>query len=700
MSPIRGFKGIRNRRYRWRPAAMRAAGVDRLIRWWTLRLHAARDLTRCYEMDDPDRGSCLVWRVLDDWLPRGAGAARKLLDEAWREHRNEISFPLYHHLPRMAELAARIGLSDVEVEVLTVVLVVAACEDIREIIGDTERHATGMNAAQIVAMLADLPVAGVHAALRRGGLLHRLGLCEGSSLGGSLSGIVPTESRFTALVEEPEAPLDPLLAEFFRPAPQPTLAPEDFAHARGDLATLQALLATDNAPPPGTNILIHGPPGSGKTELARLLVPLTGRTACEVSAVDADGEAHSQHGLWTGYSLAQVLLARTPGSLLIVDEADPMLEDKDSGLWMFGQRPARSGSQKGWFNQMLETAATPTIWIANRIEGIDPAHLRRMDYVLPLGQMPEAVRRRLASATATEHGLPESWAREAARNEHLMPAHLSKVARVVSRLPDTAPGEERVRVARRTLGNLHRALGIHQPHRLDESPLGRWDPSWIVTRPGVARIEQSLRRGNLRACFHGPPGTGKTELARELARRLGRPLHVRRASDLLSMWVGGTERALAEAFERAADEEAILLIDEIDGFLSARSNATRTWEVTQVNELLTQMEGFAGVLLATTNRLEGLDPASIRRFDLKVGFEVPGAAELEALGRALCQRVGAEVPAEGPFSKLRGLCAGDFAAVARQLSTQEKPGLDDVLEILGEEWRLKRASVRGIGFLQ
>jgi hypothetical protein len=175
---------------------------------------------------------------------------------------------------------------------------------------------------------------------------------------------------------------------------------------------------------------------------------------------------------------------------------------------------------------------------------------------------------------------------------------------------------------------------------------------------------------------------------------------VRRASDLLSMWVGGTERAIAEAFDRAADEDAILLIDEIDGFLANRAGAHRNWEVTQVNELLTQMEAFAGVLIATTNRLDALDPASIRRFDLKVGFELPGVKELEALGRALCERVGVACPRSGEVGMLHGLTAGDFAAVARQLGFVGGVTPAKVVEALRIEHARKPRQLAGVGFLQ
>lgn len=82
---------------------------------------------------------------------------------------------------------------------------------------------------------------------------------------------------------------------------------------------------------------------------------------------------------------------------------------------------------------------------------------------------------------------------------------------------------------------------------------------------GVAR--QIQRTGRARLCLYGPPASGKTAHVQHLAQRLARPLHVRRASDLLGSYVGQTERQLAEAFDCAKREGAVLLIDKVDSFL-------------------------------------------------------------------------------------------------------------------------------------
>ena len=96
---------------------------------------------------------------------------------------------------------------------------------------------------------------------------------------------------------------------------------------------------------------------------------------------------------------------------------------------------------------------------------------------------------------------------------------------------------------------------------------------------------------------------------------------VKMCSDLLNMYVGGTEKLIKQAFEQAEAENAILFLDEIDGLLQNRERAHQTWEVTQVNELLHRMENFNGVLIGATNFSANLDQAVLRRFTFKLEFD-------------------------------------------------------------------------------
>ena len=122
-----------------------------------------------------------------------------------------------------------------------------------------------------------------------------------------------------------------------------------------------------------------------------------------------------------------------------------------------------------------------------------------------------------------------------------------------------------------------------------------------------------------------------------LAERLDRPLKVKRASDLLSNWVGGTEANIAEAFAEARDQGAVLLFDEADSLLLDRGDAQRSWEITQVNEMLTWMDSHPLPFVAATNFARRLDPAALRRFVFKIELRAlsaeRGGAGLRALLR-------------------------------------------------------------------
>ncbi|MBM4362765.1 MAG: AAA family ATPase, partial [Deltaproteobacteria bacterium] len=203
--------------------------------------------------------------------------------------------------------------------------------------------------------------------------------------------------------------------------------------------------------------------------------------------------------------------------------------------------------------------------------------------------------------------------------------------------------------------------------------LGAFDLSLVNATPALDRVVAGLaerRRGTL--CLHGPPGTGKTAFVRHLADQLGTPLRAHRASDLLDMYVGQTEKRLAEAFAEAEREGAVLFLDEADSFLQRRSGAARSWEVTQVNELLVQIESFGGIFACSTNLMESLDPASLRRFALKIRFSPLTAAQrLTLFERTLGgadSREGLPRPDDltARLGRIPGLAAGDFAAVVRR----------------------------------
>ena len=163
-----------------------------------------------------------------------------------------------------------------------------------------------------------------------------------------------------------------------------------------------------------------------------------------------------------------------------------------------------------------------------------------------------------------------------------------------------------------------------------------------------------------------------------------------------------TEKNIARAFRDAEREKALLLIDEVDSFLQDRRGARHGWEVTQVNEMLTQMEAFPGVFVASTNLMDDLDEASLRRFDLKVRFDHLRPDQAQALFTKHCAAMGMQ-PRDSSLASvqaLRNLTPGDFAAVIRQSKFRRLNTADDFAAALLAECSLKRGGIRSrIGFI-
>jgi hypothetical protein len=173
-------------------------------------------------------------------------------------------------------------------------------------------------------------------------------------------------------------------------------------------------------------------------------------------------------------------------------------------------------------------------------------------------------------------------------------------------------------------------------------------------------------RPRMNLLLWGPPGTGKTEFVKHLGEVLGAKVSVKMGSDLLSMWVGGTEKNIRRAFEEAEEDDAILFLDEIDGIVQDRSGAQRSWEVTQVNELLHRMENFRGVMVAATNFMANLDAAILRRFTFKLQFDY-----LDDAGKRLfferMFRTTLTPEEERRLAAIPRLAPGDFRTVRQSL---------------------------------
>ena len=483
-----------------------------------------------------------------------------------------------------------------------------------------------------------------------------------------------------------------LLKVCTKPAIEPSLSLEDFAYLN-EMKTmmldyLQSSFATHRK---GANILIYGAPGTGKTELATLLGKVLSVSVNNITYMDEDGDVISAEDRLNKCRFAQKVL-EGQSSLLIFDEIEDVFR---AGFF------ERSVAQKNkaWMNQLLENNNVPMIWLSNSVSGIDPAFLRRFDLILEMPDLPLKNKSALITQL-TEGKLSTAYVQHFAKERSLTPAILSRTIRVAKELNTSNFAETLLMMFNQTLKSQNKP-------KIEPLVLGKADYNldYVACNDNIHRISEGLKQSKKgRICCYGPPGTGKTAWAAWLAEELDMPLLLKQGSDLLDPYVGGTERNIAQAFEQAKADNALLVLDEVDTFLFSREGANQSWERSQVNEMLTQIERFEGVMVVSTNLIEVLDPAALRRFDLKLKFDYLTLPQRLDFAKQQAEILGFPLLSEDDLSQIESLnllTPGDFAAVARRHQFSPFQKVQDWLSALQGECEVKpafSATTRRIGF--
>jgi AAA+ superfamily predicted ATPase len=687
-----------------RPAAARRIGENGFLR---LALCGARNVYRVTDRRTPEARALAVWlsqsasafgladtavpddEALDrakrrgvavqDW--RRIGAA---LDEAEASLSRRRDAPIDRWL---GAIAATLGLDPLETRILAMALDYRLDQRVERLFdslsecrgGPTRLHRDVV----LIALLFQVPAADVDARLMPNARLQACGLLRVDG-----NGELEVLERLASLIRRnisPEADLYDQLLGTMTAEPLPW---EAFAHlgreAEVAAAVLRAALAGQES---GVNILLYGPPGTGKTSFAATLAARIGARLRPVAETDEDGDEPQRHERLAGLRLAQ-RLAASGNTVLLFDEAEDLFACSRSTPF---DEPA--SNSRVFIHRLLERMLVPVIWTANDIDVLGPAVLRRMTLCLELKVPNLVTRTRLWRQMGEAEGVPLLEA-DAARLARLVPA-APAVASTALRATRLAGGDaETARLIVEGVARAVRGGGLPVPEPERDTA---YDPALVNADCDLAGLlERLVRPGADRAVsflLSGPAGSGKSAWVRHLAARMGLPVLHKRASDLLNAFVGGTERNIADAFAEARDANAFLVFDEADSILLDRADAVRSWEISQVNEMLTWMEQHTLPFACTTNLPERLDRASLRRFLVKVRFDwlTPAQARL-----AFRRFFG--LPAPLALDGLRTLTPADFALVRRRAAVIETTEAGELVRLLAAECEGRAGGRRPVGF--
>lgn len=421
-------------------------------------------------------------------------------------------------------------------------------------------------------------------------------------------------------------------------------------------------------PPKG--VLLHGPPGTGKTRLARAVANESDASFHLINGPEIMGSAYGE----SEQRLRQVFeeAAKNAPSIVFIDEIDSIAPKRDQ---VTGEAEKRLVAQLLTLMDGLEARANIVVIAAtNRPEAIDEALRRpgRFDREIVVGVPDDRGRREILGIHTRGMPLAEDVdLPELARTTYgfvgadlaalTREAAIEAVRRIMPRLnleEGTIPPEvlDTLSVTR---DDFLEALKRVQPSAMREvmvqAPTVRWedvgglDDAQMRLKEGVElplKDPDAFRRLGIRPAkgflLYGPPGTGKTLLAKAVAREAEANFIATKSSDLLSKWYGESEQQIARLFARARQvAPCVIFIDELDSLVPARGGAMGEPQVTErvVNTILAEMDGLeelqSVVVIGATNRPNLIDPALLRpgRFDELVYVGVPDKAGRERILR-------------------------------------------------------------------
>ncbi len=423
----------------------------------------------------------------------------------------------------------------------------------------------------------------------------------------------------------------------------------------------------------GINILFYGDVGTGKTQLAKLIANTAKTDMYDITSENSGKEAGRKDRL-SDLASKQTMLAKSSSSCILFDEAEDVMDR--------GFNDATSAS-KAYLNTLMEETPVPIFWTINDIRYIDPAFLRRMTFAIEFTKLSDDIRLNIWKRTIKKNKLKVDNKKliELNKTYDISPSLISNAVKT-TKLINGSQDDFEVFVE-----NVAKVVTKKKNiKKRKEFEMNKYNDKLVNTDLNISTLTSQIKacgKLNFSLCLYGEPGTGKSLYARYLAKELGVVVILKRASDLISSYVGETEQNIAEAFAEAKSKKAMLIFDEADSFLQARTNALKSWEVTKVNEMLTWMESHEYPFVCTTNLLDTLDEASLRRFTFKIKFDFMTREQVKEGMEHFFGIKNANV-------NIKGLTAGDFATVKKKADFLGITSLNELVEMLEAEVKIKK----------
>ena len=459
------------------------------------------------------------------------------------------------------------------------------------------------------------------------------------------------------------------------------LKKDDFKHLADEFNTAEVILKNAiKQKTKGINILFYGEVGAGKTEMAKTIAECLKIPLFEIISEDDDEEETDRDARINDLKRKLRIFSNMDGKQIILfDEAEDVFTDT-----MFKNKT----QSKAFVNKILENNEIPVIWTTNDVENMDKAYLRRFIYSVKFEKLNEDIQLEFMKKEFKKHNFKISDDKifELSKKYDLTSSTITNSIKVLKLTNSSKDDFEKFVKNQVTL--LNRGKEVSENFNVDKKT-DDYNFNLINTDNDLEDLAKKIKNTgklNFSLCLYGEAGTGKSEYAKQLASMLGLEVVFKKASDIMSKWVGETEQNIAKAFREARDKKAILIFDEADSFLQSRENARSSWEISQVNEMLTWMETHPYPFVCTTNFMDTLDEASLRRFTFKIKFKymTPNQVQL-GFKHFFNKRVSTEI------ANINGLTAGDFATVKKKIAFL---GTDDVYELkqmLEDEVKVKKS---------